>query len=165
MPMKPSQTKSPSAKSEAAKAARAAKALAAGKTPKPARAKPATAKPAPIKSDEIETPALELAEDQAELEAPGGQEDAKAGQGTVKLKDLIDQVAETLGAKRQDVKPVVEATLARMGAALGRGDSLNLQGFGNLKVAKAATTENPVMRLKLRLTEGGKAKVPSGEED
>ena len=164
MPMKPTQTKSTAAKPASAKPARAARATGEGKLPKPARGKQAGAKPVPV----AETPTLAMVEDQTPVvQADAGEGKAARGQGvaSVKMKDLIDQVTEALGGKRQDVKPVVEATLARLGAVLGRGENLNLQGFGNFRVVRPASAENPVIRLKLRLTEGKKPQAPSGEED
>ena len=148
--------KTPNPKSQAAKAARAAKPAGEAKAPRTPRVKPAAEVGA--MADQVD----------GAMAAPDGEEasdKAAPAAAVVKLKHLIDQVAEATGGKRQDVKPIIEATLAQLGAALGRGENLSLQGFGNLRVAKAATADNPVIRLKLRLTEGGKTKAQSVEED
>ena len=81
--------------------------------------------------------------------------EAKAAPSGLRLKALVDQVAETSGVKKKDVKTVVEATLVLIGAALKKGDNLNLTGLGRMRVAKAATEEGGAMTLKLR--QGGPA--------
>ena len=81
--------------------------------------------------------------------------------GGLRLKDLVDRVTETSGVKKKDVKTVVEAALAQIGAALKNGDSLNLVGLGRMRVAKAATEAGGAMTLKLRMgTPGEKAEKP-----
>lgn len=76
----------------------------------------------------------------------------------LKLKVLIDRVTEASGAKRKDVKTVVEATLIQLGQALARGEAMNLPRLGHLRVARKATEDVPSMTLKLRQGEPGKAK-------
>ena len=77
---------------------------------------------------------------------------------SLRLKALVDGVAETSGVKKKDVKTVVEAALAQIGAALARGANVNLPGLGHLRVARKGTAESPSMTLKLRQGEGGKGK-------
>ncbi|WP_149589425.1 HU family DNA-binding protein [Tabrizicola flagellatus] len=119
------------------KSASPAKAVAKG------RKSAAKAKPGPEAS---EKPALRVVE--AEAEAP------PATVGTVKLKDLVDQVAEATGARRADIKPTVEALLAAMGAALATGKALAAPPLGKLRVVKS---KGPALTLKLRLADGPKA--------
>lgn len=107
--------------------------------PKPALASKA-AQPTPVIEDEM--PA----------------EEVKAT-AALKLKALIDRVTEASGAKRKDVKTIVEATLAQLGQALARGEAMNLPGLGHLRVARKGTAEAPTMTLKLRQSEPGKAKA------
>lgn len=52
----------------------------------------------------------------------------------LKKKDLIDRVVKASGMKRGQVKPAVEATLAVLGDALQKGEDLNLEPMGKLKV-------------------------------
>lgn len=52
----------------------------------------------------------------------------------LKKADLINQVVEATGMKKKDVKPVVEATLALLGETLAKGQEMNLQPFGRVKV-------------------------------
>jgi nucleoid DNA-binding protein len=83
---------------------------------------------------------------------------ASKANAALKLKGLIDRVTEASGAKRKDVKTVVEATLIQLGQALARGEAMNLPGLGHLRVARKATADTPSMTLKLRQGEPGKAK-------
>lgn len=65
----------------------------------------------------------------------------------VKMKELVDRVTTVTGAKRSQVKPVVDATLAQIGAALDEGKSLNLPGLGKARIAKVV---NRMLTVKLR---------------
>lgn len=92
-------------------------------------------------------------------------EDTETGDGAndpavVKKKDLIDRVVAASGLKKSDVKAAVEAALAEMGAALDRGENLQLPPFGNMRVAKFKDMANAtVLTCKLRRPKGG-AKGP-----
>lgn len=46
------------------------------------------------------------------------------------------------GLKKPDVKPVVEATLAIIGEALSKGESLNLEPLGKMKVQRQKELAN-----------------------
>lgn len=125
---------------------------------KPSPAKPGAAKTAPKTSAARKKP---LAAPVVEPAATPDTDLAEKAAGTVvlKLKDLVERITESSGAKKKDVKDIVEATLAQLGAALARGEAMSLQGFGHLRVARKSTADNPVMTLKLRPGEGkGKAK-------
>jgi nucleoid DNA-binding protein len=85
----------------------------------------------------------------------------KAKGATLKMKDLIEQVTEASGGKKRGVKEVVEATLAALGAALSRGDAINLPGFGRAKVAHAEDKgAGKPMTIKLKTQSPGAAKKP-----
>jgi nucleoid DNA-binding protein len=74
----------------------------------------------------------------------------------VKLRDLVDQVVIATGARKKGVKELVEATLSHIGAALARGDELNLPGFGKVRVVKSDTKDGTtIMTLKVRQGTGG----------
>ena len=119
------------------KSAAPAKAAAKGR-------KPATAsKTGP---DVAEKPALRVIE--------AAHEDSPAAAGTVKLKDLLDQVTVATGSKKAEVKPVIEAMLAAMGTALATGKALAIPPLGKLRVVK---NKGPALTLKLRLGDGPKA--------
>jgi nucleoid DNA-binding protein len=68
----------------------------------------------------------------------------------MRLKDLIDHVTAASGFKKKDVKLVVEATLAHIGDALHKGESMTLAGFGRLRVVRTAAEGDGAVTLKLR---------------
>lgn len=96
-------------------------------------------------------PALKLVEGRAPLKEGG----AGAFKGEVlKTKDLIDMVAAGTGAKKADLRQIIEATLEAIGKSLATGIDMNIPPLGKLRVAKNAS---PVMTLKLRLADGPRA--------
>jgi hypothetical protein len=129
------------------------------KASKPAAPKPAAAKAAPAKRPAAAKPALKVVEKPA-APAPGG----KAG--VLKLKDLVDQVASSTGAKKPEAKKAVEAVLTALSTALKSGTDLALPPLGKLRIAKTA---GAVMTLKLRSGAGDKAGAKpladDGEDD
>jgi len=52
----------------------------------------------------------------------------------LKKPELINVIVERTGMKKKDVKPVVEAMLGVLGETLSRGQEMNLQPFGRIKV-------------------------------
>lgn len=82
--------------------------------------------------------------------APAGV--AAAGATPVlKLRDLIDEVAEAAGTPRAAARTLVEATLEALGLALDRGDTLNLPPLGRLRVTRAkGAGEGGSLTLRLR---------------
>jgi DNA-binding protein HU-alpha len=66
-------------------------------------------------------------------------------------KFLVDRVVEETGVKRRDAKPVAEAVLQELGAAIARGEVLNLQPFGKAMVKSSKSLDNAdVYQLRLR---------------
>ena len=64
---------------------------------------------------------------------------------------LLDEVAKRSGAKRKDVKPIVEAMLEVLGEALGEARDINLKPLGKIKVARTKQVANGrVINLRLR---------------
>ena len=51
-------------------------------------------------------------------------------------------VVDRSGIKKKDAKPVIEAMLAEMGDALGRGEQLVLQPLGKVMVKRRIDQEN-----------------------
>ncbi|WP_226341074.1 HU family DNA-binding protein [Gemmobacter serpentinus] len=139
--------------------------------PKPARkaaAKPmAKAKPIKAASKPASEPAPPEAAAIAAPPSQGGPEiKVMSAANSLKLKALIDQVAEASGAKPKLVKPVVEATLAAMGRALSDGMELNLPPFGKARVSRQKEAGSGEMLI-VKLKRGGGAKsdkkdVPEG---
>jgi hypothetical protein len=76
---------------------------------------------------------------------------------TLRVRDLVDRVAEATGAKKKDTREIVEATLAALGTAIDAGDVLNLPPLGKLRVSRAASGETGAATLKLR--RGGTVKA------
>lgn len=52
----------------------------------------------------------------------------------LKKPELINTIVERTGMKKKDVKPVVEAMLGVLGETLAKGQEMNLQPFGRVKV-------------------------------
>lgn len=94
--------------------------------------------------------------------------DGAAAKGdAVKLKELLAAVTEKTGAKKKDVREVVDAALAEISAALGAGKSLNLLPLGHIRVARTnAKGDAKMMVLKLRVGGGGpkQALAADGED-
>jgi integration host factor beta subunit len=47
---------------------------------------------------------------------------------------LIDHIAESTSRSKKDVEHVVDAVLGAIGEALGRGEKVDLRGFGSFQV-------------------------------
>ena len=82
---------------------------------------------------------------------------------TLTKKDLIEQIVATTGAKMNQVRDVVEATLTILGNALTNGATLNLPPLGKAKVSRPSDDTGRAMTVKVRRTTGnggsdGKAK-------
>jgi len=54
----------------------------------------------------------------------------------LKLRELVDAVVKATNGKKKDVKPIIEATLTCLGAALSHGKDLNLPPLGKAKVGR-----------------------------
>ncbi len=93
--------------------------------------------------------------------------DTAPGVVTLKLRDLLERVGERSGVKKKDTRAVVEATLAALGDALGKGEALNLPGLGRGRVNRQKDTAGgEVMIVKLkRPTPGVRVKKPKGPAD
>jgi nucleoid DNA-binding protein len=91
---------------------------------------------------------------------------AGAPANALKIKDLVEKVALATGAKKPQIREILEAGLAVMGNALSGGAMLNLPPFGKAKVSRAAETgSGKPMTIKLhrspaadQKTRGAKAK-------
>lgn len=84
----------------------------------------------------------------------GGQAKSKPAASSapaLKIKDLIDKVVVATGAKKADVRQIVDATLSALGDALSNGDTLNLPPLGRAKVSRAGDAgSGKAMTVKLR---------------
>lgn len=84
---------------------------------------------------------------------------------SLKLKQLLTAVVDKTSAKKKDAKDIVEATLAEIASALGKGHSLSLPPLGNLRVVKSQEKGGAkTMVLRLRIG-GGKDTSEDGVAD
>ncbi len=86
-----------------------------------------------------------------------GEAEVSATAPQLRIKDLVEQVAVATGGKKPAVREVVEATLAAIGAALDKGDALNLPPLGKARVGRTKTGDQGAM-LTLKLKRGGGTK-------
>ena len=82
----------------------------------------------------------------------------------LRLRDLVDRVAEASGGNKKDLRGVIEATLTVLGQAIDAGEVLNLPPLGKLRVTRAASGETGAVTLKLRRGGGGKANEKADKE-
>ncbi|MEM9710193.1 MAG: HU family DNA-binding protein [Pseudomonadota bacterium] len=93
--------------------------------------RPATIDEPPTVLAEEVGPALEAVPNAASLaEEPSAQ--------TLRKRDLIERLTAETGLKRRDVRAVTEALLAALGESVAKGESLSLEPFGKLRVARSA---------------------------
>ncbi|MBL4917885.1 HU family DNA-binding protein [Tabrizicola sp. DMG-N-6] len=84
---------------------------------------------------------------------------------TLKKKELLSRVADLSGAKRKDVKPVLEAALRVLGEALSKGEELNLPPLGKVRVNRSKSDAGTdILTLRLRRDTGGKSEEKGGKE-
>ncbi|MGP3696472.1 HU family DNA-binding protein [Rhodobacter sp. NSM] len=98
--------------------------------------------------------------------APAGAADASEAPAApvLRRKDMVDMIVSATGAKRKDVRQIVELTLGTIGDALARGDSLILPPLGHLSVHRRGPAEGPA-RMLLRLRRGTGQDEASAEDE
>ncbi len=111
--------------------------------------KTASAKAAAAKAQT--TPAIEA--EATETDAATGTT-GEAG-GHLRLKDLVEKVVASSGAKAKEVRDIVTATLTELAAALERGDALNLPELGKVRVARRGDDPEGTTSMVLKLRKGG----------
>lgn len=77
----------------------------------------------------------------------------------LKKAELVNLIVERTGMKKKDVKPVVEATLATLGEAIARGQELNLQPLGRIKVKNT----KELSKASVHVVRVRQSKVATGE--
>lgn len=85
------------------------------------------------------TEAEEAQTEEAQTEDLGEESVAPA---VLRKKELIDRVVETSGMKKKDVKPVVEAMLTVLGAALSAEEMMQLPPLGKIQVKRKKELSN-----------------------
>lgn len=127
-------TRQDSAKAAAKSGGRSRKTIAGKTTPSPS-------------GDVLHPPAMESPASVAVQIPPAA---LPPGQTALRLRDLIERVADATGQRRPEVKAALEAALAALGQSLDEGRGLNLPPLGKIRVGKA------------RPNSGGEGKPPSG---
>jgi len=84
----------------------------------------------------------------------------------LKKPDLFDRVVAASGAKKRDVKPIVEAALAVIGDALSAGEELNLPPLGKVKINRQRKDKSgDMLVVKIKRNSGpSEAKEPLAED-
>jgi hypothetical protein len=95
---------------------------------------------------------IETAVPLAPVVAASAKQQGGTGQNNMLKKQvLVERIVKASGAKKKDVKLIVEATLGVLGDALSAGEELNLPPLGKLKVNRQRDEGNvEVLILKLR---------------
>ena len=133
----------------------AAKAKVTGKTtpPKPA---PPRGIPAPgIKAADVVVPTVSIVAAPAGNAGMSGATPDTTADGDhaplLKKQELVERIVKASGAKKKDVKLIIEAALGVLGDALSAGEELNLPPLGKMKVNRTRDEGNAeVLILKLR---------------
>lgn len=149
MVAKPKPQKSPVAKSATKRAGPAAlsKNLRVAVAPVEKSAAPLAIKVTPMQADQSSVGAGPAQQNGGRPKSGSAANSAPA----LKIKDLIEIVASKTGAKKTDARAIVEATLAALGDALSKGDTLNLPPLGRAKVSRTADAgSGKAMTVKLR---------------
>ena len=136
---------------------------------KPAADKPAkTSPPTPAKSGSKPAPKAKGAATAKATAKVSAAETAKtpatpaAKAPAFKLKDLVSAVADSTGARKPDVRQMVEATLAALASALQSGADLAVPPLGRARIVKSESRNGAaMMTLKLRL---GAADKPGSKQ-
>ena len=84
-----------------------------------------------------------------------GSDDARPDGPTLKKQELVDRIVAESGAKKKDVKRILEATLSVLGRALSKGEELNLPPLGKAKVNRQREDKSGEMII-IKLKRGGK---------
>lgn len=83
----------------------------------------------------------------------------------LRKRELIATVVEKTGVKKRFAKPVVEAMIDEMGAALAEGRELNLQPFGKVKQSRTKDSSNArVIFAKIRQSKSASAGPDDGTD-
>ena len=153
-----SSAKKPDARKSSATAKPAAKAA-----PKDAKPMAKAAPKATVSAPKAVAPVAESAVAEIILtSAAPDEKQARVIAPQLKKKELVARVVAALdGKKKGGVKEIVEATLAAMGEALQKGESLNIPPFGRARVAKQKG-EGADQMTTVRLRGAGSKNAPKG---
>ena len=67
--------------------------------------------------------------------------------------DIVARIAQNTGMTKADTAEVLDALLETISTALGRGEKIEMRGFGNFKVEKrkARVARNPKTGTEIRI--------------
>lgn len=79
--------------------------------------------------------------------------------------ELISKMSEKSGVSRKDAGAALDAFIESVGAALKKGDKVQLIGFGTFETVKTAKREgrNPSTGEKITIPAGNKPKFTAGK--
>lgn len=104
--------------------------------------------------------------EQAQEGVPATAADAGAPREALRLKDLVARVAERADVRKPVARGVLEAALDEIGAALSRGQGLNLPPLGKAKVNRQKErggAEVLVVKLRRGAAAGDEALADTGD--
>jgi DNA-binding protein HU-alpha len=164
-PAKPAAAAKPSAKAATAKAATAKSAAAKAPATKPAVAKAPAAKPSTARGAvKAAAPAAKPRPVPRAKPAPSPEAQVAAAASalvsvvgtalSIRKKELVERVVAASGAKKKQVKEIVEHTLKALGDALAKGEELNLPPFGKAKVNRSKDSDSGTTMM-VKLKQGG----------
>jgi len=140
-------------------------------TAKPAaKAAQPAAKAAPVATVAAPKSVVQAAESESVTEiiltpALDDEKPSRAATPQLKKKELVARVVAALdGKKKGGVKEIVEATLAAMGEALQKGESLNIPPFGRARVARQKG-EGADQMTTVRLRGAGSKNAPKAPKE
>lgn len=81
----------------------------------------------------------------------------------VQKREFVDRVVAATGAKKADVKLIVEATLDQLGRAFAAGETLVVNPFGRARVSMKKGLQNGGEVINLRLRRRGIAEASDDE--
>ncbi len=141
--------KAPAATSSAAKPAAKAAPKSAAKPAAKVVAKPAAPKAKPVPRAK---PAAAAPSPEAQVAAAASALVSVVGNAlSIRKKELVERVVAASGAKKKQVKEIVEHTLKALGDALAKGEELHLPPFGKAKVNRSRDNDGgTTMMVKLR---------------
>lgn len=131
-----------------------------------AKTSPPRGIPAPsIKPAAVVVPKMSVVGAMAEAPATASATSGADGPHMLKKQEFVDRVVKASGAKKKDVKLILEAALGVLGDALSAAEELNLPPLGKAKVNKQRQDGNAeILILKLRRGGGSGGGIDSAKE-
>ncbi len=154
-PAKAASVKPATAKPAAAKAPAAKPAVAKASAAKPATARGAVKAAAPVAKPRPVSRAKPAPSPEAQVAAAASALVSVVGTAlSIRKKELVERVVAASGAKKKQVKEIVEHTLKALGDALAKGEELNLPPFGKAKVNRSKDNDSGTTMM-VKLKQGG----------